>query len=167
MVACGDFGRDYGGENGSQQRPLLDPGVRVGKVLEEGAPVRLANWPCGIREAHGAARERAEQRDSGARWKKEGGGRGTDGWGRSVSGGAGDALAGAGRRAGRAGPRRGLLAREGKGRSGNGLGRQGGCGPRGFGAVGLWFSLWAGLGFLGLGFGLSSPFSFSILFSYF
>ena len=57
----------------------------MGKVLEEGAPVRLASSPCGIREAHGAARGRAEQRDSGARWKKEGGGRGADGWGRSVS----------------------------------------------------------------------------------
>ena len=47
--------------------------------------MRLANWPCGIREAHGAARERAEQRDSGARWKKEGGGRGADGWARALS----------------------------------------------------------------------------------
>ena len=39
------------------------------------------------------------------------------------------------------------LLREGKGKSGNGLGRRGGCGPRGFGAVGLGF--WA-LGFLSL-----------------
>ena len=30
------------------------------------------------------AARNAEQRDSGARWKKEGGGRGADGWGRSV-----------------------------------------------------------------------------------
>ena len=71
-----------------------------------------------------------------------------------------------GRQLGR-GPRMvGWLAGLGR-RQGEGERSRVGCGPRGFGAVGLWFSLWAGLGFLGLGFGLSSPFSFSILFSYF
>ena len=58
MVACGDFGRDYGGENGSQQRPLLDPGGRVGKVLKEGAPVRLAGGSCANAGWSGATGQR-------------------------------------------------------------------------------------------------------------
>ena len=56
--------------------------------------MRLANWPCGIREAHGAARERAEQRDSGARWKKEGGEEAADERARAVRETGAAALAG-------------------------------------------------------------------------
>ena len=61
----------------------------------------------GLGRAHGRSGPRAasntEQRDSGARWKKEGGGRGADGWGRSVSG-AGLARARCGRAAPTDGP---------------------------------------------------------------
>jgi len=57
-------------------------------------------WASGARTGGAGPRaaSNAEQRDSGARWKKEGGGRGADGWGRSVSGGADERGAGEQRR---------------------------------------------------------------------
>ena len=77
MVACGDFGRDYGGENGSQQRPLLDPGVRVGKVLKEGAPVRLAGGSCANAGWSGAMGQRgtAASKEQGSAARGRGRGR--------------------------------------------------------------------------------------------
>ena len=69
--------------------------------------MRLANWPCGIREAHGAARERAEQRSSGAGGRRRKGGRraptcgpvvsasvgGCDAWAALLGCGAGEGVA--------------------------------------------------------------------------
>ena len=44
-------------------------------------------WASGTRTGGAGPRaaSNAEQRDSGARWKKEGGGRGTGGWARALS----------------------------------------------------------------------------------
>ena len=85
--------------------------------------MRLASRSYGIREAHGAARERAEQRSSGVTSERaEEAGDRDDKWVRSVSGGAGDALAGAGRRAGR-----GHLGRLGRARGEAGPKRSGVC----------------------------------------
>ena len=54
--------------------------------------MRLASWPCGIREAHGAVRERAEQRSSGVTGERaEEAGDGDDKWGHGVSGSGGNA----------------------------------------------------------------------------
>ena len=67
------------GESGSQQRPLLDPGVWVGKVLEEGSSGQAGRWVLrqrGVERGYGSARARTEQ--SGERGEDPGRRKGKD-----------------------------------------------------------------------------------------